>query len=295
MPSTDALTVDTLAPSQTLDVNTQETDGSAPEQDTAQTELILGKYKTMTDLEKGEAEREKLFGRQADELGKARSEIEALRQQVQMKDVLQAIANNTKPKEQSTSLDAESFASKLGEKWIEDPKAVAKELLGVSSHWVSESEKKTLSEVNMLKQELENKTKSLEELIEKLSPEYQEHKDAIDAMMSEGIPMATAKNLVKKLASASGSSGQFFSPTRIKPPASITPTRVSAPDTKPVANAEFMFDLRNDIEILRREWPNKTDQELAEIAKGMNERRSNRIASGEPVAMKTFKNVSRRI
>lgn len=288
MPSEEMSNVDTLPDGQAH--NDAIMDGSAPSEDTAQTKLILGKYKSIEELEKGEAEKEKLFGRQADELGKLRAEAEQLRQRAEMKELLQAVVNNNKTKDSAPSFDADAFTNRLGEKWLEDPKAVAKELLGLNSHWIGESEKKTLSEVELLRQEISKMKQYQADMNERMSPEYQEHKEAIDTMVNEGVPLSVAKSIVKKLASGSPASPEPI--IRNRPPASITPTRTITPDVK--TPSEFMFDPRKDLAILQREWPDKSEQELLEIAKQMNERRTGRINSGEPTVQKSFKNMTRR-
>lgn len=288
MPSSDSSDVDTLPDGQAHNDNIM--DGSAPSEDTAPAKLILGKYKSIEELEKGEAEKDKLYGRQAEELGKLRSEAEQLRQRAEMKDLLQAVVANSKPKEVAPSFDADSFTTRLGEKWLDDPKAVAKELLGVSSHWVGESEKKTLSEVELLRQEIGKMKQQQADMAERMSPEYQEHKEAIDTMVNEGVPLTVAKSIVKKLANAASTGSDTV--VRNRPPTSLTPTRTITQEAK--LPSEFMFDPRKDLAILQREWPEKSEQELLEIAKQMNEGRSNRINSGEPTVQKSFKNMTRR-
>ena len=127
-------------------------------------------------------------------------------------------------------------------------------------------------------------------MTERMSPEYQEHKEAIDTMVNEGVPLSVAKNIVKKLANVSSSNSDTA--VRNRPPTSLTPTRMTTTEAK--TPSEFMFDPRKDLAILQREWPEKSEQELIEIAKQMNEGRSNRINSGEPTVQKSFKNMTRR-
>ena len=288
MPSEEQLTADTLTDGQARDVNSI-TDGSAPEQDTAPAKLIFGKYKTIEEAEKGEAEKDKLYGRQAQELGALRAEIEALRQRSEMKEVLAALVNNSKPKEDTPAMDMDAFTQKLGDRWLDDPKSVSKELLGVTSHWVNQTEKKTLSEVEALRQELRQMREQTAEAMERMSPEYQQHKDVIDKMVAKGIPLSTAKELIKELAQLTPTEP----PTqRITPPASITANRASVSGTQTPSAA--LFDMRNDLPILAKEFPDLNESQLMEMAKQMNANRLARMNAGEPVIQKSFKQMSRR-
>ena len=281
MPDLEMTQADTLPDGQAQ--TAEETAAGAPEMDTAHGRMILGKYKSIEDAEKGIAEEQKLFGRQADELGRLRQEVEQLRQQSQLKDVLSVLAQQRNQPKEEPVLDMETFTNQLGEKWMEDGKGVSKQILGVANSWVTQSERKQMSELEAMRQELQKTKAEMAEAMERMSPEYQQHKEVIDTMVSEGVPLSTARKLVKKLAAGDTPITQV---QRNSPPASVIPTRTIMNDKRP--QEKYLFS-QDDMAILRAEFPEKTEKDIAEMAVRLNQERVARAANGEPIVDKSFK------
>ena len=290
MPSDERLTLDTLSDGQALDVG-EITDGNAPEEtDTAPAKLILGKYKSVEELEKGISEERKMFGKQAEELGQLRAETENLRQRAEMKDLIATIAAQANRPKDEPQIDMDKYLAEIGDSVMSDPTAAVKKLAGLNSHWVGQSEKKTLSEVEVLRKELAAVKQQQSDMADRMSPEYQQHKEAIETMVAEGVPLSTARSIVKKLAGNSSSTETTI--TRNSPPASITPTRASVPDTK--AQSVYLYDVKTDLPILAREFPELNQAQLIDMMKQLNEQRANRVSEGQPTVQKSFKQMTRR-
>lgn len=287
MPNTEEMVQDTQADGLTPPID--ETASSAPSsEDTASTRLILGKYKSIEELEKGEAEKAKLFGRQAEELGRLRAEMENLRQQANLTEVLKTIAESKKEPE-SQPMDIEAFTETLENDWSVNPRVAAKKLLGVANTWVSQAEGKSKSELEQMKREIEKLKGEMSEKLERLSPEYQQHKDVIDKMVAKGIPLSTARELVKELA---GDASPVIAAQRVTPPASVMPTRTISNQVKP--QSEYLLDPRKDLEILAREFPELDEKALMDMMTRMNAERQARINEGQPTVQKSYKQMQRR-
>jgi len=282
MPEQLTVIQDTL-PLNEQDQVTNETDGSAPgKTETTPAKLFLGKYRTEEELEKGIHEERKLFGKQAEELGRLRSELEMSRRQEKLEEAIAAIARNKEtPKDEQA--DLEKYIESVSEDGM--PKEAVKKLTGLYTHWMSEADRKYQSKMADLERKFGELSSRTQEEMERMTPEYQQNKFVIDKMVAGGMSLSKARELVSELMKADADA-----PVRLEratPPASITPTRVIQHNATPASN-KFLFT-QEDLEILRNEFPKATDAELKTIMADMNARRTQRIANKEPTSDSIYK------
>ena len=183
--------------------------------------LILGKYKSMEDAEKGVAELNKQYGNQSREVGELRQQMETLRVQAQLAEKLDAIARNTSPKEKEPDFD--TYAEQMAEKYDANPEML-KEILRVQSSWIAESEKRVSQGRDSKVAELEKALTAIREEQVKLSPSYQENRELIELATSQGVSVEQAMKIVASLKSKIAPTA----PPRVDPPTGMGPQRAGA-------------------------------------------------------------------
>lgn len=258
----------------------QVTDDGTPQKENApvKEQLILGKFKTVEDIAKSYSEVEKEKGRLADELGQLRSKVELLSRQSKLEDAISTLAENSKVNKEEPPIDFDAWADKLAQEH-NLPKEAIKEIASMPANWVKQSDNKHRAEFEELKKFFEDKIARLAENQERLDPDYQQNRELIDKMVAKGISMSVAKSIVKDLVGSSDNSSTPVS-TRTEPPVTVTPTRTTTRVIEP--DSKLLFSDK-DLDIIRNEFPEFTEEQVQAKAKEMNARRKERIKTGQPV------------
>lgn len=206
--------------------STEQTQSAAPSNEETAGKLFFGKYKSIEDAERSFKELEKTLGHQANEIGEYRQKIA----DVQEKNLLaETLARLNQPKEKAP-IDYEAFSEELAAEISENPSKAIKKLLGVSAGWSREAESSVKSEVEKRLKAIEEtyskKVSELEEVTEKLQPDYLENKSVIELFTSKGMSIKQAKQLAKQVKQELGVKDEG-----IKPPTTITSNRSSSAGT----------------------------------------------------------------
>jgi len=249
-----------------------QTDGSAPDTDTAQADkLLFGKWKTMEEAEKGIAEERQLSGHQGNELGQLRQQVEELTRRAELKDVITKLAEakGQPPPEDDGPMDFDAFAEGLSEKWGTEPKEVIRQLTGVYNQWITRSEGKASREIAELKNMISTMKKELVENIERKDSFYEENKTAIDEAVALGMNLPNAKTFVKKMKARESAPEKV---ERNLPTGTVTPTHTPAKGTGP-SPIEFG---EGDLKLLALDYPELDDSGLRKKAAELNAKRRSR-------------------
>ena len=186
--------------------------------------LIMGKFKSEDEAAKAYKELEHKLGQQGNELGNLRKEVEDAGEKKQFLSALQAVVDNTKPKQHQVT--AEEFEAELVEALRDDPAKGAKKLLSTQASWMADLENRSKAEIQKLKDEFTSELRSLKSDVVKSDPDYLDNKAVIDEMVANGMAFENAKIVAKKYLPKSEASRQ-------QPPVGMSSQRTIA--SEPVA------------------------------------------------------------
>lgn len=174
-----------------LDPNTTGQASPSKEDTGDQTDLIFGKYSNMEEATKAYEEQQTLMGKQGNEVGQMRKEMEALKSQADQAGAIKELVTALKPAEPAGPDFAAVEKGLVDEYGEEVGPAVAKSLK-IASGWMEQVEgnmtKARQTEIDAIRSEIANLSRSQTQA----SPEYLENKETVDELVELGMPMAKA-------------------------------------------------------------------------------------------------------
>ena len=209
----------------------EETAAVAEETPQKSQELILGKFKDVAEVGKAYVSLEQKLSEMGSTISVLEREREEAKTQNQLADVLKTIATSKQAEDAPKARDFDSFATEIGEDFREDAPKATKKLMAAVAGWLNEdksnTEKSLKGDISALKNELSTLASLMRESQDKSDPFYQQNRVAIDKMVTKGMPLAAAKELVKEVLEGADT------PFQIRPPTTVAPRNVA-----PVKNVQ---------------------------------------------------------
>ena len=249
---------------------TAQTDGApAADADTANDkgQLYFGKYKTLEEAEKAHGELERKLGQQGNEVGELRRRAEQAEQQAQLAAALEKLADASSKKDEPEK-DFQAWVQEVAEEEGVSVGLINK-LAALNNDWAGQLEGKTKQDIEALRKEVLDTREQLEKARVTLTPDYQRHKDTVDALVADGMSIPKALEWAKKVAAAAAP-GQ---PDAMDPPPNVSASRTSGRVEKPKpylssedrANMKAQFGL-NDAALDEMEAEHQARKKAAEGA-----------------------------
>ena len=208
--------------------------GSAPVEGTNEDgELILGKFKSDEDVRTGYKNLESEASKMAQERAALKRQIQDYEEKTQFSEVLTQVSERITPKDEPKPLDFEKFCTDHADEWDGHSGIMARDLAAAMGSWQEADTKAVNARMAAMETASGEKMSALETRVIKQSQEYTENRDAVEALMAEGITLDRAIVLATKFRAPDSELA-----TRLRPAASITSTVV--PETT-VAKDEFYF------------------------------------------------------
>ena len=216
------------------DIRDTKQDGPAegadkPDGDMSQ-KVIFGnrEFASVEEAAKSYTELEKKLGSQGNEVGTLRKELEAARQQAQLADKLDRIAQNTAKPEGPTPFD--QYKETLKAKYGEQEAQPYVEILETTGGWLAAEAKRNdelreeLRKREQRESELDQRFTKLEAEQLKATPDYATNQEIVDRFVEKGMSLRDAILEAKEIRKHMGAA----QPERVDPPSSVSASRNGA-------------------------------------------------------------------
>ena len=167
------------------------TEASSPVKTDTEGSLILGKYKTMEEAEKGYKEVEKMATQKAQEAADARRQLAEVSEKAQLNQGIASLIEQLKPKEQPP--DYKGFVTNLAETARNDPGKAMEDFSLYVNSVANDVERKAIGAAEKKFSELQAEIQSLRDNVEK-DTFYQENQETIESLRKDGMSLAKAKD-----------------------------------------------------------------------------------------------------